>query len=45
MEKDNFDIITIIGPTASGKTAFAAKLAHMIDAEIISAEKTWKTIS
>ena len=38
MEKDNFDIITIIGPTASGKTAFAAKLAHMIDAEIISAD-------
>ncbi len=32
------DIITVLGPTASGKTAFAVKLAHEIDAEIISAD-------
>ncbi len=32
------DIITVLGPTASGKTAFAVKLAHAIDAEIISAD-------
>lgn len=31
-------MIAIVGPTASGKTAFAAKLARMIDAEIISAD-------
>ena len=33
------DIITILGPTASGKTPFAARLAHSLgDAEIISAD-------
>ncbi len=32
------DIITVLGPTASGKTAFAVKLAHAIGAEIISAD-------
>ncbi|MDR1500251.1 MAG: tRNA (adenosine(37)-N6)-dimethylallyltransferase MiaA [Tannerellaceae bacterium] len=31
-------IITILGPTASGKTAFAASLASRLDAEIISAD-------
>ena len=31
-------LITILGPTASGKTTFAAHLAHLIDAEIISAD-------
>ena len=36
MEK--YDIITILGPTASGKTDFAAKLAYHLDAEIISAD-------
>ncbi len=33
-----FDIITILGPTACGKTAFAVKLAALLDAEIISAD-------
>jgi tRNA dimethylallyltransferase len=32
------DLITILGPTASGKTALAAALAARIDAEIISAD-------
>lgn len=31
-------LITILGPTASGKTTFAANLAHQIDGEIISAD-------
>ena len=31
-------LITIIGPTASGKTAFAAQLAHTIGSEIISGD-------
>lgn len=33
-----YDLITITGPTASGKTAFAAHLAAKLDAEIISAD-------
>lgn len=32
------DIITILGPTASGKTDIAVKLANKLDAEIISAD-------
>lgn len=32
------DLITILGPTASGKTIVAVKLAAQIDAEIISAD-------
>ena len=36
MEK--YDIITILGPTASGKTGLAAKMAYHLDAEIISAD-------
>lgn len=31
-------LITILGPTASGKTTFAANLAHSINGEIISAD-------
>ncbi len=31
-------MITIVGPTASGKTSFAAHLAEKLDAEIISAD-------
>jgi tRNA dimethylallyltransferase len=31
-------LITVLGPTASGKTAFAARLAGCIDAEIISGD-------
>ena len=33
-----YDLITILGPTASGKTQFAAALADRLDAEIISAD-------
>ncbi len=32
------DLITILGPTASGKTSFAASLAYALDTEIISAD-------
>ena len=31
-------LITILGPTASGKTDLAAHLAYQLDAEIISAD-------
>ncbi|WP_294615098.1 tRNA (adenosine(37)-N6)-dimethylallyltransferase MiaA [uncultured Bacteroides sp.] len=34
----NYDLIAILGPTASGKTPFAAALANVLDAEIISAD-------
>lgn len=34
----NYDLITILGPTASGKTPLAAHLAHQIGGEIISAD-------
>ena len=34
----HYDLITILGPTASGKTAFAAALAHQMRTEIISAD-------
>ena len=33
-----YDLITILGPTASGKTSLAAALARRLDAEIISAD-------
>lgn len=33
-----YDMITILGPTASGKTTLAAHLAHRLGAEIISAD-------
>jgi tRNA dimethylallyltransferase len=33
-----YDLITILGPTASGKTALAVRLAHYTDGEIISAD-------
>ena len=33
-----YDLITILGPTASGKTSFAAALAYRLDTEIISAD-------
>lgn len=33
-----YELITIIGPTASGKTSFAAALAARIDTEIISGD-------
>lgn len=34
----NYELITIIGPTASGKTPFAAALAHDLQTEIISGD-------
>ena len=34
----SFDLITILGPTASGKTGIAAQLAYDIDSEIISGD-------
>ena len=34
----NYDLIAILGPTASGKTPFAAALADGLDTEIISAD-------
>lgn len=33
-----FDLITIVGPTASGKTKLAVALSHKINSEIISAD-------
>ena len=34
----NYDLITILGPTASGKTPLAAALAVQLHAEIISGD-------
>ncbi len=34
----NYDLITLLGPTASGKTPLAAALARWLDAEIISGD-------
>lgn len=34
----NYDLITIVGPTASGKTTLAASLASQLDTEIISGD-------
>ena len=33
-----YPLVTVLGPTAVGKTAFSAKLALLLDAEIISAD-------
>jgi tRNA dimethylallyltransferase len=33
-----FNLVTILGPTASGKTTLAARVANRLDAEIISAD-------
>lgn len=35
---NSYDLITILGPTASGKTNFACHLAYNLDAEIISGD-------
>ncbi len=35
---NHFNLLTVTGPTASGKTAFAAHLAKLIGGEIISAD-------
>ncbi len=34
----NYEMITILGPTASGKTSLAAALAARLKSEIISAD-------
>lgn len=34
----NYDLVTILGPTASGKTPLAAALAYKLDSEIISGD-------
>jgi tRNA dimethylallyltransferase len=38
MNNKPYNLITVLGPTASGKTAFAANLAKLLDTEIISAD-------
>jgi len=38
MEKSAAELVTVLGPTATGKTTFAAHLAHRIGGEIISAD-------
>mgnify|MGYP000238093199 CR=1 FL=1 len=38
MKASHYDIIVVLGPTASGKTAFAAQLAYRFGGEIISAD-------
>lgn len=38
MNKTSYDLIAITGPTASGKTPFAAALAYKLNSEIISAD-------
>lgn len=38
MEKGKLDLVTVLGHTAAGKTAFAAQLANRIGGEIISAD-------
>ncbi len=38
MESSKIDLITVLGPTATGKTQFAANLCKIIDAEVISAD-------
>jgi len=38
MQNAKYNLITILGPTASGKTAVAAKVASVLDGEVISAD-------
>jgi tRNA dimethylallyltransferase len=38
MEQGKINLITVVGHTAGGKTAFAAELAHRLGGEIISAD-------
>jgi tRNA dimethylallyltransferase len=36
--KNNYNLVTVLGPTAGGKTSFAAHLAKMLNSEIISGD-------
>ena len=38
MDKTPYDMVTILGPTASGKTELAARVAHRLQGEVISAD-------
>ena len=38
MYNEKYNLITILGPTASGKTAVAAKVASLLNGEVISAD-------
>ncbi|NPA37605.1 MAG: tRNA (adenosine(37)-N6)-dimethylallyltransferase MiaA [Chlorobi bacterium] len=38
MNTNSYNLVVILGPTASGKTGFAASLASSLDGEIISAD-------
>ena len=38
MQNGKYNLITILGPTASGKTGVAAKVASILDGEVISAD-------
>ena len=37
-KNQNFELITVLGPTATGKTGLAVKLADLLNGEIISAD-------
>lgn len=38
MYNEKYNLITVLGPTASGKTAVAARVASLLDGEVISAD-------
>lgn len=38
MKTEKINMITVLGPTATGKTGFATRLAALVDGEIISAD-------
>jgi tRNA dimethylallyltransferase len=38
MQNEKYNLITILGPTASGKTAVEARVASMLNGEVISAD-------
>ena len=38
MLPDGYDLICILGPTASGKTRYAVEMARALDGEILSGD-------